>query len=210
MLYLEFFKRGRLLTFIPNDVDIIVALHACDTATDDSIYWGIKNNVQVIVTAPCCHKEIRKQIDSKLSTISNSDDDSDIADILRHNIFRERQSEMVLFLAYTIILLLTNNTTKVTDSIRALILDYAGYDTSVFEFIGGEHTAKNVMITAVKRNNSNTNSDTNNDTSILQRILSLSSKYGIHQQKLAALMNIQLTTSTNTKITTKVRKLKPL
>ena len=63
------------------------------------------------------------------------------------------------------------------------------------------------MITAVKRN---TNTDSDNTSNTLQRILSLSSKYGIHQQKLAALMNIQLTTSTNTKITTKVRKLKPL
>jgi len=97
---------------------------------------------------------------------------------------------------------------KVTDSIRALILDYAGYDTSVFEFVGGEHTAKNIMITAVKRNNNNNQVSLSKDA-IEQRIISLSSKYGIHQQKLATLMNIKLSTTTST-IKQKVRKLKPL
>ena len=114
-----------------DDVDVIVALHACDTATDDAIYWGtttttttttttndnnnnnfanyynegIKNNAEVIVTAPCCHKEIRKQIDAKFAKVSNDidnndddNDDSDLVDVLRHNIFRERQSEMVILL----------------------------------------------------------------------------------------------------------------
>jgi hypothetical protein len=104
------------------NVDILIALHACDTATDDAIYHGIKNNAKVIVVAPCCHKQIRKQMAPKnvLSTIT------------QHGILLERQAEMV------------------TDTIRALLLEVHGYKTKVFDFIATEHTPKNVMIAAVK------------------------------------------------------------
>ncbi|MFN8252821.1 MAG: SAM-dependent methyltransferase [Ferruginibacter sp.] len=102
--------------------DMLIALHACDTATDDAIYKGIKNNAQFIVVAPCCHKQIRKQMapDNVLKTIT------------QHGILLERQAEMV------------------TDTIRALLLEAHGYKTKVFDFISTEHTPKNVMIAAVK------------------------------------------------------------
>lgn len=111
-------------------VNVLVALHACNTATDDAIQAGISNNFDVIITAPCCHKEVRPQLDAGYAA---ADAVPAYASMLRHNIYRERTAEML------------------TDSIRALVLEDAGYDVTVFEFIGGEHTAKNVMITAIKR-----------------------------------------------------------
>ena len=111
-------------------VNVLVALHACNTATDDAIQAGISNNFDVIITAPCCHKEVRPQLDAGYTA---ADAVPAYASMLRHNIYRERTAEML------------------TDSIRALVLEDAGYDVTVFEFIGGEHTAKNVMITAIKR-----------------------------------------------------------
>lgn len=102
--------------------EMLIALHACDTATDDAIYHGIKNDAKIIVVAPCCHKQIRKQMapQNVLNTIT------------QHGILLERQAEMV------------------TDTIRALLLEAHGYKTKVFDFISTEHTPKNVMIAAVK------------------------------------------------------------
>jgi len=104
-------------------VDVLVALHACDTATDDAIAKGIQAGVALIVVAPCCHKELRPQLRPP----------PPLAGALRHGILRERQAEFV------------------TDALRAALLDWAGYDTKVFEFISAEHTAKNLMIAATKR-----------------------------------------------------------
>lgn len=103
-------------------VDMLIALHACDTATDDAIYSGIQANASVIVCAPCCHKQIRKQMAP----------DNALKNITKHGILLERQAEMV------------------TDAIRALLLEAYGYKTKVFDFISTEHTPKNVMIAAVK------------------------------------------------------------
>ncbi|KAG7366799.1 methyltransferase domain containing protein [Nitzschia inconspicua] len=144
-----------------SSVDILVALHACDTATDDAIYSGIARDADVIVVAPCCHKELRPQLDLHASSKDP---------ILKHAIYRERMAETV------------------TDSLRALLLERAGYKVQVFEFIGGEHTAKNVMITAVKSTRQKDSSD-----DIEERILSLASDYGIGSQKLAQWMEIGLT-----------------
>jgi hypothetical protein len=101
---------------------MLIALHACDTATDDAIYKGIQANAKVIICAPCCHKQIRKQMMP----------DNELKSITKHGILLERQAEIV------------------TDSIRALILEAHGYKTKVFDFIATEHTPKNVMIAAVK------------------------------------------------------------
>lgn len=104
-------------------VDMLIALHACDTATDEAIYKGISANAKVIVCAPCCHKQIRKQMKP----------DNALHLITRHGILLERQAEMA------------------TDSIRALVLEAFGYKTKVFEFISTEHTPKNVLIAGVKK-----------------------------------------------------------
>ncbi len=108
--------------FQPPRLDMLIALHACDTATDVAIAKGIKAGAEWIVVAPCCHKQVRKQLDCK----------GELAPLLTHGILAERQSELV------------------TDGIRALLLEAHGYRTKVFEFISVEHTAKNLMITAMK------------------------------------------------------------
>ncbi len=116
------FAKGTIQDAALTTVDMLIALHACDTATDDAIYKGIQAGAKVIICAPCCHKQIRKQMapDNVLKTIT------------RHGILLERQAEMV------------------TDAIRALLLEAYGYKTKVFDFIATEHTPKNVMIAAVK------------------------------------------------------------
>lgn len=141
------------------NLDILIALHACDTATDDSLWFGIQRNAKIIVTAPCCHKETRRQLDPYVAQLKH---DHPLYDVLRHGIYRERIAE------------------SVTDSIRALLLEMAGYTVQVFEFIGGEHTSKNVMITAVKRG-------TPSKTKLVKlrdRLTSLASMHGIRKQKL--------------------------
>ena len=104
----------------PEQLDMLIALHACDTATDLALAVGIRQKAKIIVVAPCCHKQIRREMQTK----------NELAPLLRHGILEERQAEIV------------------TDGIRALLLEAEGYHTKVFEFISIEHTAKNVMITA--------------------------------------------------------------
>ena len=109
-------------------IDILIALHACDTATDEAIYRGIKSNSSLIVCAPCCHKQIRKAFD-----VSNV-----FSNVVKYGILKERQAEII------------------TDTIRAMILEAFGYKTNVFEFISTEHTPKNVMIVGEKSTISDT------------------------------------------------------
>ncbi|SFU45154.1 Methyltransferase domain-containing protein [Pustulibacterium marinum] len=116
------FVQGMIETADINAVNILIALHACDTATDEALYKGINANANLIVVAPCCHKQIRKAFHV----------DHEFSSFLKHGILEERQAELI------------------TDAIRALILEAYGYKTKVFEFISSEHTAKNVMITAQK------------------------------------------------------------
>jgi len=119
------FEEGYISDFSIDKTDILIALHACDTATDDAIFKGIQANAELIICAPCCHKQIRQQIKG-----------SDILQpILDYGILKERQAEMI------------------TDTIRALLLEASGYKTKVFEFISTEHTGKNVMIIGQKHTN---------------------------------------------------------
>ena len=104
-------------------LDILIALHACDTATDDAIIKGVQAGAALIVVAPCCQKELRPQLTAPPV----------LAPALHHGIFQERHAEFA------------------TDALRALLLEWAGYDTKVFEFVATEHTAKNLMITGTKR-----------------------------------------------------------
>lgn len=150
--------------FDHDDLDVLIALHACDTATDDSLFYGIKKSANIIVTAPCCHKQVRMYLDAQVA----KDTTHPYADVLRHNIYKERIAETI------------------TDSIRALLLELADYDVQVFEFIGGEHTSKNVMITGVKRRKSRTESE---KEVLRSRLKNLCELHGIKKQKLADLMN---------------------
>ena len=117
------FVRGTITDAILPPPDILIALHACDTATDDALARGIAARAALLVVAPCCQKEVRPQLTAPPV----------LAPVLRHGIWQERHAEFA------------------TDALRALLLEWAGYDTKVFEFISLEHTAKNLMIGAVRR-----------------------------------------------------------
>jgi hypothetical protein len=151
-------------------LNVLIALHACDTATDDALWWGIQNQSNVIVVAPCCHKQVRRQLDRHVAKVKA---DHPLADVLCHNIYRERIAETV------------------TDSLRALLLELANYNVQVFEFIGGEHTSKNVMITAVQRHRLQSEKER---AVLRKRIRDLASLHGIQHQKLAEWMGEGLDT----------------
>ncbi len=108
-------------------VDIAIALHACDTATDDAIYWAVKNNAKVIMAAPCCMHELQTQI---------KEAPEPWALLTKNGVVKERLVDLI------------------TDSLRAQILKLLGYRVDIVEFIGGEHTARNILIRAVKTNQS--------------------------------------------------------
>ena len=116
------FVHGWIGDYEIENVDILIALHACNTATDDAIFKGIKANADLIVVAPCCHQEIRPQI-TPPEMFQN---------ILKHGIMLEREAE------------------SITDGLRALLLEKSGYQTRVFEFISTEHTPKNNMIVGTR------------------------------------------------------------
>ncbi|HTN60360.1 MAG TPA: SAM-dependent methyltransferase [Devosia sp.] len=121
------FEQGSIVDFDAGGADAIIALHACDTATDDAIFKGIKSGAALITVAPCCHKQIRRQMEMHPQSTSTLDF------LLRHGTFMERQAEMV------------------TDGLRALLLEQHGYKTKLFEFISDAHTPKNVLIVAEKQ-----------------------------------------------------------
>ncbi|MEE4230134.1 class I SAM-dependent methyltransferase [Pseudomonas viridiflava] len=117
------FKHGDVRTVAPSELDVMIALHACDIATDYAIHMGIRSGASIIMCSPCCHKQIRLQIQSPAL----------LKPMLQYGLHMGQQAEMV------------------TDSLRALLLEACGYETKVFEFISLEHTNKNKMILAVKR-----------------------------------------------------------
>ena len=110
--------------------DLVVALHACDTATDDALQKAVIAGAEFICVAPCCHKYVRQKFTSS----------ADLLPMLRHGIIEERFCE------------------SLTDSLRVLLLESLGYQAKLFEFISLEHTAKNVMITARKTGKPNQDS----------------------------------------------------
>jgi protein-tyrosine-phosphatase len=99
--------------------DIVIALHACDTATDDAIAWAVKNDAKLILVAPCCHHDLQRQLEDSPSPWQIVTKYGLIEDLL-------------------------------TDALRAHILKLVGYRSEVIEFVGGEHTPRNLMIRAVK------------------------------------------------------------
>ena len=117
------FEEGDVRERPAEALDVMIALHACDTATDHAIHLGIRSGAALIICSPCCHKQIRPQLRSPAV----------MAPMLQHGIHLGQEAEML------------------TDSLRALLLQAHGYDTQVFEFVSLEHTSKNKMILAVKR-----------------------------------------------------------
>jgi SAM-dependent methyltransferase len=116
------FKQGNIADTELDNVDILIALHACDTATDDAIYKGIKGNAKLIITAPCCHQEVRPQI--KPPEV--------LKDVLKQGILLEHEAETI------------------THGLRAMMMEASGYGARVFEFVGVEHTPKNNMIVGTR------------------------------------------------------------
>jgi SAM-dependent methyltransferase len=116
------FAAGTIADTPLDKIDILIALHACDTATDDALARGIAAGARLLVVAPCCQKEVRPQLTAPPV----------LARALRHGIFQERQAEFA------------------TDALRAQLLEWAGYRTQAFEFVTTEHTPKNLMIVAIR------------------------------------------------------------
>jgi SAM-dependent methyltransferase len=116
------FEIGEISGIRLDGADVVVALHACDTATDDAIYRGIASKARLIFLAPCCHKELRPQLMPP----------DIIAPLFRHGIQAERMAE------------------GITDALRCMYLEASGYSTTIQEFIALEHTKKNLLISAAK------------------------------------------------------------
>lgn len=106
-----------------DSVDMVVTLHACDTATDHALYKAVLWNASVILSVPCCQHELNKQIACE-----------ELSPLLKYGLIKERMAALM------------------TDAIRANLLEEQGYDTQILEFIDMEHTPKNILIRAVKRN----------------------------------------------------------
>ncbi len=140
--------------------DVLIALHACDTATDDALARGLAAGAALLVVAPCCQHELRPQLRPP----------SVLAPALRQGIFVERHAEFV------------------TDALRVLLLEWAGYTTKAFEFISTEHTAKNLMIAATRRTDGALKTDT-----AAQAVRELAAFYGVRTHALARHLNFALT-----------------
>jgi SAM-dependent methyltransferase len=152
------FCSGEIANADLSAVDVLVALHACDTATDDAIAKGVQAGASLIVVAPCCHKEVRPQL--RPAPV--------LAGALRHGILRAREAEFV------------------TDALRAALLEWAGYDPRVFEFISAEHTSKNLMIAALKRIKGGDRPGAE------RRVKELAGFYGVTRQRLAETLGVTL------------------
>ncbi len=162
------FVEGTIEEYNVTDINLLIALHACDTATDDAIYKGISAGAELIVVAPCCHKQIRREIEKH--KVKN-----DLTFLTKYGIFLERQAEMV------------------TDGIRALVLEYFGYKTKVFEFISDAHTPKNVLVVGVKskeKGGKNKEQGTRSKEEILKKIKDTKAYFGIGYHHLEKLLKL--------------------
>jgi SAM-dependent methyltransferase len=107
---------------------LVLALHACDTATDEALAQAVKWRSQMIFSVPCCHHHLHRQL-------VKEKEPSPFQPMLRHGVFKQRWGDIL------------------TDTFRVLILQILGYRTDVVEFVSTEHTGKNLMIRAVKTDN---------------------------------------------------------
>lgn len=149
------FRQGDVRHYTPPSLDVMIALHACDIATDYAIHMGIRCNAAIIMCAPCCHKQVRPQMENP--EVLNP--------MLKYGVHLGQEAEMV------------------TDALRALLLEANGYDTQIFEFVSLEHTSKNKMILAVKRDNPG------DPKPVLAQIAEIKKFYGIKEQALESLLD---------------------
>ena len=117
------FRAEEIATTTAEQADVVIALHACDTATDDAIAWAVTAGAKLLLIAPCCHHDLQSQMNVSPEPWGA---------LTKFGLMKERLGDLL------------------TDSLRAQILRLAGYRVEVIEFIGGEHTPRNLMIRAVK------------------------------------------------------------
>lgn len=117
------FEQGDVRARPAESIDVVIALHACDIATDHAMALGVRGGASVIVCSPCCHQQLRPQLLSP----------HPLRPLLQHGVHLGQQAEML------------------TDGLRAMLLEACGYATQVFEFVALEHSQKNKMILAVRR-----------------------------------------------------------
>lgn len=118
---------------------MVVTLHACDTATDHALAKAVQWNARVILSVPCCQHELNRQISCDA-----------LAPVLKYGLIRERMAALI------------------TDAVRADLLEEYGYDTQILEFIDMEHTPKNILIRAVKKNHMKYRTGTGGQEALLQ------------------------------------------
>ena len=117
------FEARRAEALSGSQLDVLIALHACDTATDDAIHLGITGGAEIIICAPCCQHEIAPQLETRATPL---------AGLLKYGLLRQRQADLF------------------TDAARGLLLEAHGYEVRMIEFVSTEHTSKNLMIAAVR------------------------------------------------------------
>lgn len=139
------FKAEEISKTTAGAADIAIALHACDTATDDAIAWAVNGGAKLLLIAPCCHHDIQKQIDSAPEPWGA---------LTKFGLMKERLGDLL------------------TDSLRAQLLRIVGYRVEVIEFVGGEHTPRNLMIRAVK-------TDAKPEKLDIDRYLEITAQWGV-------------------------------
>ena len=154
------FDEGDVRSYTPARLDVMIALHACDIATDYAIHLGLRAKAAIIMCSPCCHKQLRPQMQLPAA----------LKPVLQHGIHLGQEAEMV------------------TDSLRALLLEAEGYETQVFEFIALEHTSKNKMILAVKKQGAALAAAEKRKPEVLAQIAEIKRFYGLREQALESLM----------------------
>ena len=108
--------------------DVVLALHACDTATDEALARAVRWGAPVVLAAPCCHHDVQRQLQGAFASVG----DSPAPPLVRHAILRERFADVL------------------TDALRALLLRLLGYRTDVVEFVDSRHTPRNALLRAVR------------------------------------------------------------
>lgn len=150
-----FFHAGQIADAPLERLDALIALHACDTATDDALLRGIRAGARLLMVSPCCHKQLRPQLGRP----------APLAPLLQHGLLAGRLAEWL------------------TDGLRALYLEWAGYETRVVEFVSSEHTPRNLMLAGVLRH------PPFGRPALRQQILELKSFFAIQQHALDPLLD---------------------
>ncbi len=166
--------------------DVVIALHACDTASDDALHLGIQLGASIILASPCCHKEVRREMKRAMKEEGEQQAvgiESQAA-VLRHGILLERTAEVV------------------TDSVRALCLESQGFKAQVMEYIDDEATSKNLMLTATRRRASSSSSSSSTPAppppgqelqqraKAVKQLRALMAHWGLRSQHLVGLLGL--------------------